>query len=144
MKVTRKMLDSPEAQAAILAQAAADGIPAEDYLAELERRERTMREAMCKKCGGWLIQEGDFCLDCRSDLADEATDLFLEGYKDLRGLAQDKADLLAALKAVEWAGCGGGEDDVRGDVCPNCGAYKEHGHKSDCELAAALALAKAD
>jgi len=46
-------------------------------------------------------------------------------------------DLLAALKTVEWRG-----SQEFGDVCPCCRGMSVGGHKTDCQLAAALAKAK--
>lgn len=89
-------------------------------------------------------------------------DCYARGFGDWRGEAQRDADahliaaapnLLAALRAVEWAGL---EDDPDGGyygACPSCGGGdpdnpatpEDHvGHTEDCELAAAIARATGD
>lgn len=43
--------------------------------------------------------------------------------------------MLAALRAVEWT------HGLYRDTCPSCLLLRKHGHKLDCQLAAAIALA---
>ena len=59
------------------------------------------------------------------------------------------ADLLAALKAVEWVAFEDREWSVTDYQCPTCGGTEPRtarddkgGHAPDCQLAAALAKAK--
>ena len=56
----------------------------------------------------------------------------------IRKVEAINADLLAALKAVEWV-C-----DAGLWYCPCCKQQRTKGHKTDCQLAAALAKAKGE
>lgn len=53
-------------------------------------------------------------------------------------LIDERKSLLAALKAVEWAGI---PADV-GPACPACAMEQDEGHEQDCRLAAAIAKAE--
>jgi hypothetical protein len=68
----------------------------------------------------------------------------LEGaqeYAHHRAADQEEliADLLAALRAVEWGG-----PYVDYEMCGMCGYGPESGHKPDCQLAAAIERAEAE
>jgi hypothetical protein len=52
------------------------------------------------------------------------------------------ANLLAALKAVEWHRTSAKWGTITTDVCPSCGETVIEGHASDCQLA--LAIKKAE
>mgnify|MGYP001605568307 CR=1 FL=1 len=55
-----------------------------------------------------------------------------------RQLADQRAELLAMLKDVEWTQCIG-EDSIR---CPSCGLTKEEDHHPECSLRAAILRAE--
>jgi len=57
-------------------------------------------------------------------------------YELIDQLQREKAELVAALEAVEWV-C-----DAGLWYCPCCKQQRTKGHKTDCQLAAALAKAK--
>ena len=59
----------------------------------------------------------------------------------IEGLEALNADLVAALKAVEWQYVAGSQN---GSFCPSCWASKTLGHAPKCQLAAALAKAKGE
>ena len=59
-------------------------------------------------------------------------------YELIDQLQREKAELVAALEAVEWV-C-----DAGLWYCPCCKQQRTKGHKTDCQLAAALAKAKGE
>ena len=83
MKVTRRMTQSPEAQAAILAQAQAMGISVEDF-DTIERGERTMTHTLCEQCASPATETSGLCWPC----------------SERKRLQAINAELLAALKSV--------------------------------------------
>jgi len=64
---------------------------------------------------------------------------YLQPVKANARLIASAPDLLAALKTVEWRG-----SQEFGDVCPCCRGMSVGGHKTDCQLAAALQKAKGE
>ena len=83
MKVTRRMTQSPEAQAAILAQAQAMGISVEDF-DTIERGERTMAHTLCEQCASPATETSGLCWPC----------------SERKRLQAINAELLAALRAA--------------------------------------------
>ena len=74
--------------------------------------------------------------------ANEQFGLSLEGR--IRKLAADavaeaRAPLVEALRAVEWHRGSAKWGTITTDVCPSCGETEIEGHTPDCPLAAALA-----
>jgi len=59
-------------------------------------------------------------------------------YELIDQLQREKAELVAALEAVEWV-C-----DAGLWYCPCCKQQRTKGHKTDCQLAAALQKAKGE
>ena len=52
--------------------------------------------------------------------------------------------LLEALKAVEWVGMSKSDEWANPLECPSCDMDKSQGHATDCQLAAALRLARGE
>ena len=52
-------------------------------------------------------------------------------------VAEARAPLAEALRAVEWVGLLMGDHTC--EMCPQCWSHKQGGHAPDCPLAAALA-----
>ena len=106
MKVTRRMTQSPEARAAILAQAQAMGISVEDF-DTIERGERTMTHTP----GPWHVNDNepeDIRIEDDDELIVAATWAFVAPGRDGQEIANARLiaaapELLAALKGLTRA-----------------------------------------
>ena len=82
----------------------------------------THTPTLCSQCASPATETSGLCWPC----------------SERRRLQAINADLLAALKAVEWVPLGNRR------VCPNCGRRWDQGHAPTCKLDAALAKVKGE
>ncbi len=100
---------------------------AKQYIEAIKRGTDRDDKHACNLCGE--------CYDCNPDAepSELCSQCAQEAVALLPPLAALTAQLLAALKAVEWEG------SLDRDMCPWCGGYPEEaGHTSDCQLHAAI------
>ena len=81
-----------------------------------------------------LVDEGLIKTTGHAQRREDALDAYAAA-----AVAEARAPLVEALRAVEWHRGSAKWGTITTDVCPSCGETEIEGHTPDCPLAAALA-----